>query len=185
MSTGRGRAVLRAVSRPPGPRSPLPYPRKSSAPPAATSVNGAGVNGADTEEQLRVREAAEVLRGQLARPGGYHRPRAAGIAERLMGVRLGAAQEEALGVWGEVYGMTSGTLHGGVADPARAAALYRKLLAAARELLVPLPGRAARVLELAALKEPGEAQARERLGGPARHRVLLPFRPGRHLAPAP
>jgi hypothetical protein len=28
---------------------------------------------------------AEVLRGQLKRPGGYHRARAAGIAERLMG----------------------------------------------------------------------------------------------------
>lgn len=36
-----------------------------------------------------------------------------------MGVPLGSAQEEALGVWGEVYGKTSGTLHGGVADPAR------------------------------------------------------------------
>ncbi|MFK4120154.1 hypothetical protein [Streptomyces longwoodensis] len=41
-----------------------------------------------------------MLRGQLARPGGYHPGRAAGIAERLMGVKLGAAQEEALGVWG-------------------------------------------------------------------------------------
>ncbi|MEV7427718.1 hypothetical protein [Streptomyces sp. NPDC091212] len=34
-------------------------------------------------------------------------------------------------VWGEVYGKTSGTLHGGVVGPARATALYRQLLAAA------------------------------------------------------
>ncbi|MFJ2218177.1 hypothetical protein ACIQVO_38250 [Streptomyces sp. NPDC101062] len=34
----------------------------------------------------------------------------------------------------------------------------------ARELLVPLPGRAARVLELAALNEPGQAEARELAG---------------------
>ncbi|MFI9359360.1 hypothetical protein ACIGXU_37175, partial [Streptomyces lydicus] len=63
-----------------------------------------------------------------------------------------------------MYGRTSGTLHGGVADPARAAALYRQLLAAARELLVPLPGRAARALELAALQEPGEQEAWELAG---------------------
>jgi hypothetical protein len=44
---------------------------------------------------------------------------------------------------------------------ARAAALCQQLLAAVRELLVPLPGRAARVLELTALKEQGEAQERE------------------------
>ncbi|MFC9291965.1 hypothetical protein [Streptomyces sp. NPDC057052] len=59
-----------------------------------------------------MRAAAEALREKLARPGGYHRGRAAVVAERLMGVKLGAAQEEALGVWGEVYGKTSGTLHG-------------------------------------------------------------------------
>ncbi|MFI8194653.1 hypothetical protein ACIF8T_39125 [Streptomyces sp. NPDC085946] len=100
------------------------------------------MNGASAEEQLRLRQAADVLRGQLKRPGGYHRARAAGIAERLMGVKLGAIEEEALGVWPELYGKTSGTLHGGVADPARAAALYRKLLAAAQELLMLLPGRA-------------------------------------------
>ncbi|MGW1288632.1 hypothetical protein ACWD4N_34385, partial [Streptomyces sp. NPDC002586] len=109
----------------------------------------------------RVRTAAEVLRGQLVRPGGYHRGRAAGIAERLMGVKLGAAQEEALDVWGAVYGQASNTLHGGAADPARAARLYAEVLAAARELLVPLPGRAARVLQLTALEDPGEAQALE------------------------
>lgn len=112
----------------------------------------------------QLREAAEVLRGQLARPGGYHRARAAGIAERLMGIALGSAQERALDVWGEVYGQTSGTLHGGAADPARAAAVYGQVLAAARELLVPLPGRAERVLELAALQDPGEKEARELAG---------------------
>jgi hypothetical protein len=81
-----------------------------------------------------------------------------------MGVTLGSAQVEALKVWGRVYGATSGTLHGAGADRARAAELYRQVLAAARDLVVPLPGRAARVLELAALPEPGEAAARELAG---------------------
>ncbi|MFF4055462.1 hypothetical protein ACFYZ8_06270 [Streptomyces sp. NPDC001668] len=89
------------------------------------------MNGADTEGWGPLRQAADVLRGQLKQPGGYHRARAAGIAERLMGVKLGAAQEEVLGVWGEVYGKALGTLHGGVADPARAVALCWQLLAAA------------------------------------------------------
>ncbi|TKS96413.1 hypothetical protein [Streptomyces lasalocidi] len=102
-----------------------------------------------------------MLRGQLARPGGYHPGRAAGIAERLMGVKLGAAQEEALGVWGEVYGKTSGALHGAAAEAGRAARLYAEVLAAARELLVPLPGRAARVLEFTALTRPGPEHALE------------------------
>ncbi|MDX3695024.1 hypothetical protein PV726_32740 [Streptomyces europaeiscabiei] len=143
---------------------PTAVPLKSPAPPADPSAGAAGADGAGAEGWVRVREAAEVLRGQLQRPGGYHRARAAGIAERLMGVVLGSAQERALDVWGEVYGKTSGTLHGGAADPERAAALYAEVLAAARELLVPLPGRAARVLELAALTGPGEKQARELAG---------------------
>ncbi|MFK0142465.1 hypothetical protein [Streptomyces murinus] len=112
----------------------------------------------------RVRAAAEVLRGELVRPGGFHRARAAGIAGRLMGVALGSAQERALDGWGEVYGRTSGTLHGGEADLAGAAGTYRDMLLLARELLVPLPGRAARVLELAALEAPGEGEARELAG---------------------
>lgn len=95
-----------------GPPQPVAVPRPSAGPPAATSAGGAGMNGDDGEEQLRLRQAADVLRGQLKRPGGYHRARAARIAERLMSVRLGAAQQEALSVWGEVYGKTSGTLHG-------------------------------------------------------------------------
>ncbi|MFF8786710.1 hypothetical protein [Streptomyces sp. NPDC015125] len=160
------------------PLQPAAVPRQSAAPLAATSAGGAGMNGDGGEEQLRLRQAAEVLRGQLTRPGGYHRARAAGIAERLMGVPLGAAQEEALGVWGEVYGKTSGTLHGGVAAPARAAGLYRQLLAAARELLVPLPGRAARVLKLAALKEPGETEARELAGWADPRATAFFFRSG-------
>ncbi|MFE6274090.1 hypothetical protein ACFVQ9_35475 [Streptomyces goshikiensis] len=118
--------------------------------------------GADAEAAWdRVEAAAGVLRGELARPGGRHTGRAASIAERLMGVRLGAAQEEALEVWGEVYGKTSNTLHGKAADAGRPARLYAEVLAAARELLVPLPGRAARVLELTALQDPGPGHVRE------------------------
>ncbi|MFJ4700472.1 hypothetical protein ACIP5N_22165 [Streptomyces sp. NPDC088768] len=132
-------------------------PRQHAGPPADTLA-------AEDEEQLRLRQAADTLRTELNRPGGFHRARAAGIAEHLMGVRLGTAQQEALGVWGEVYGKTSGTLHGGSANPAGAAALYRRVLAAARELLVPLPGRAARVLHLAALESPGPEHARELAG---------------------
>ncbi|MFF8994498.1 hypothetical protein ACF09H_32160 [Streptomyces sp. NPDC014983] len=109
----------------------------------------------------RVREAAEVLRGQLVRPGGFHRARAAGIAERLMGVALGGYHERALDGWGEVYGRTSGTLHGGQADLAGAAGVYRDVLLLAWELLAPLPDRAVRIRELAALDEPGAGEARE------------------------
>ncbi|WP_225828802.1 hypothetical protein [Streptomyces naphthomycinicus] len=72
-----------------------------------------------------------------------------------MGVAPGSYHEQALHRWGEAYGRTSGTLHGGEADPAGAAGVYREVLLLARELLVPLPGRAARVLELAALIRPG------------------------------
>ncbi|ASQ91840.1 hypothetical protein [Streptomyces sp. 11-1-2] len=131
-------------------------PREPAGPPAPTS---AGTPDAVAWE--RVCSAAAALRGQMDRPGQYHRGRAAGIAERLMGVKLGAAQEEALGVWGEVYGKTSGTLHGATVEAGRAARLYAEVLAAARELLVPLPGRAARVLKLTALHRPGPEQVRE------------------------
>ncbi|MFF6829961.1 hypothetical protein [Streptomyces longwoodensis] len=105
--------------------------------------------------------AAEVLRGELERPGGYHRGRARGVIERLTGVTLGAAQETALDVWGVVYGLASGILHGRAAGPGDAVTLYTELLGAARELLVPLPDRAARVLELAALTQPGAEEAAE------------------------
>jgi hypothetical protein len=43
------------------------------------------------------------------------------------------------------------------------------------EVLVPLPGRAARVLELAALQEPGAGEARELAGWAPR--ALAPARP--------
>ncbi|MGW3932323.1 hypothetical protein ACWECC_30110 [Streptomyces microflavus] len=109
----------------------------------------------------RVRDAAEVLRGEVRRPGGYHRRRARGIAERLTGLTLGAAQDQALSTWGELYAKASGTLHGAGADPGRPARLYTDLLVAARDLLVPLPARAARVLELTAHQRPGRSEAVE------------------------
>ncbi|MFE9620412.1 hypothetical protein [Streptomyces sp. NPDC006384] len=105
--------------------------------------------------------AAKVLRGELERPGGYHRGRARGVIERLTGVTLGAAQERALDVWGVVYGLASGILHGRPAGPDDAVLLYTELLHAARELLVPLPERAARVLQLTALTQPGADEAAE------------------------
>ncbi|MDW6058146.1 hypothetical protein SAZ11_08590 [Streptomyces sp. FXJ1.4098] len=102
--------------------------------------------------------------GKLARRGGYHWARAAGIAERLTGVVvLGSAQGRVLEVWGEVHGETSGTLHGG-ADLARAASSYAEVPPVAWELLALRPGRAMRDLELAALSNPGEREARELAG---------------------
>ncbi|MFF4933424.1 hypothetical protein ACFY2H_31715 [Streptomyces griseofuscus] len=79
----------------------------------------------------------------------------------MTGVSVGGAQEGALDVWGEVYGLASGILHGRAAGPGDAVLLYTELLGAARELLVPLPERAARVLQLAALQGPGAADAAE------------------------
>nr|AHE39225.1 hypothetical protein pFRL3_448 [Streptomyces sp. FR1] len=112
----------------------------------------------------RVTAAADVLRAELNRPGRYHQARARGIVERLMNVELGAAQERALDVWGTVYGVASGILHGRAAHPGEAAVLYADILGAARELLVPLADRAARVLELVALQQPGAAEAKELAG---------------------
>ncbi|MEU9413081.1 hypothetical protein AB0E08_46325 [Streptomyces sp. NPDC048281] len=123
-----------------------------------TSENPAAPAGAGWEPVVA---AAAVLRGELDHPGGYHRSRARGIIERLTGVTLGAAQKTALDVWGVVYGLASGILHGRAAGPDDAVLLYTELLAAARELLVPLPDRAARILELAALNDPGAAEAAE------------------------
>ncbi|WP_020684239.1 hypothetical protein [Streptomyces prunicolor] len=112
----------------------------------------------------RVTAAADVLRDELSRPGRYHQARARGIVERLMGVELGAAQETALDVWGTVYSVASGILHGRAAHPGEAAVLYADILGAARNLLVPLPDRAARVLELVALQHPGAVEAKELAG---------------------
>lgn len=86
------------------------------------AADGAGADPSASVVQ-RVREAAEVPRGQLKRPSGYHRARAAGIAVQLMGAELGGAQEQVLDVWGKVCGKTSSTLHSAGADRARAAAL--------------------------------------------------------------
>ncbi|MFE5374017.1 hypothetical protein [Streptomyces mirabilis] len=108
--------------------------------------------------------AADVLRDELNRPGRYHQARARGIVERLMKVELGAAQETALDVWGTVYGVASGILHGRAAHAGEAAVLYADILGAARNLLVPLPDRAARVLELVALQHPEATEAKELAG---------------------
>ncbi|MER6017719.1 hypothetical protein [Streptomyces anulatus] len=108
-----------------------------------------------------VAEAAEVLRGEIRNPGGRPRRQARGIAERMTGLRLGAAQDKALNAWGALYSKASGTLHGAGAEEGRPAHLYTELLNLAQELLVPLPGRAARVLELAALTDPGPDDAAE------------------------
>ncbi|MET8631787.1 hypothetical protein [Streptomyces sp. NPDC004680] len=129
--------------------------------PADVDVNRADAAGAGWEEVL---EAAEVLRGELKDPGGYHLARARAVVERLMGVTVGGAQEKALAVWGTIYNAASGVLHGRGAGMEDAVALYTDVLAAARELLVPLPGRAARVLELAALEVPGAGEAKELAG---------------------
>ncbi|WP_078949508.1 hypothetical protein [Streptomyces mutabilis] len=75
--------------------APGPHAGGGTAEPADEPAGGPSADAVQ-----RVREAAEVLRGQLKRPGGFHRARAAGIAVRLMGVELGGAQEQALNVWG-------------------------------------------------------------------------------------
>ncbi|MFF9458629.1 hypothetical protein [Streptomyces flaveolus] len=113
---------------------------------------------------VRIRDAAEALRREVHNPGGHRRRQAQGIAERLMGLQLGVVQGKALNAWGDLYSKASGTLHGAGAEEGRPARLYAALLTAARELLVPLPDRAARVLELAAIQHPGEKEARELAG---------------------
>ncbi|MFJ4700463.1 hypothetical protein ACIP5N_22210 [Streptomyces sp. NPDC088768] len=177
---GRAAGAERTPGRATG-AAPEPSAGGGSAGSADEPAGGGAGAGPSAGAVRRVRDAAEVLRGQLRRPGGFHRARAAGIAVRLMGVELGGAQERALEVWGEVYGKTSGTLHGAGADPARAAVLYGEVLAAARELLVPLPGRAARVLQLAALADPGETEAIELAGWADPRATAYFFRSG----PAP
>ncbi|MFI5924034.1 hypothetical protein ACIA8M_36630 [Streptomyces anulatus] len=129
-------------------------------PPAGSTAPGRRAPAASPDWES-VAQAAEVLRGEIRNPGGQKRRQARGIAERLTGLRLGAAQDRALDTWGALYSKASGTLHGAGAEEDRPARLYTELLHAARELLVPLPGRAARVLELAALTDPGPDDARE------------------------
>ncbi|MEU6673780.1 hypothetical protein [Streptomyces sp. NPDC046925] len=156
------------ASEPHGPTMPTgPAPSAGEASPSDRSTAEAGPVG-DTAgvgaAWARVTAAADVLRAELNRPGRYHQARAQGIVERLMGVELGAAQETALDVWGTVYAVASGILHGRAAHPGEAAVLYADILGAARELLVPLADRAARVLELVALQHPGTAEAKELAG---------------------
>lgn len=136
-------------------------PAAGSGPSGLSGSGLGGPRGPAGAGWVRVAGAAEVLRGELARPGGYHRGRARGIVERLTGAASGGVQERALDVWGSVYGLASGILHGRAAGPGDAVLLYTELLGAARELLVPLPERAARVLQLAALTGPGAAEAAE------------------------
>ncbi|MGW7244507.1 hypothetical protein [Streptomyces sp. NPDC054804] len=156
------RALLKAVDayKPPGEEP-------------AAGKGGGKRRSRDPQAALRrIREAAEVLRPELERPGGYHRRRAMGVAERLMGQRLGAAQESALDGWGELYGGTSDVLHGGPSSQARAR--YRQVLRLAREVFVPLPGRAAEVLELTGLRSPTVEDA-ERLKAWADPRAMRYF----------
>ncbi|WDO11385.1 hypothetical protein ME763_37870 (plasmid) [Streptomyces murinus] len=112
----------------------------------------------DPQEALRqIRQTADALRPELRRPGGYHRRRARNIAERLMGQQLGSAQDHALDAWGKIYSDTSGVLHGSAEQ--QAAAHYRQVLRLAREVFVPLPGRAQEVVALAELQHPDLADA--------------------------
>ncbi|MCX4550395.1 hypothetical protein [Streptomyces sp. NBC_01500] len=128
---------------------------------APSSGASAGPVVTDRPGWERVTAAAEALRGELGPPGGFHRARARGIFEQLMGVMPGAAQDPALDVWAAIYGVASRILHGRAAAPGEAVHLYTDLLGAARNLLVPLHDRAERILQLAALAEPGEKEARE------------------------
>ncbi|MEU6541228.1 hypothetical protein [Streptomyces sp. NPDC047000] len=107
----------------------------------------------DPQQALqRMRQAADELRVELDMPGGYHRRRAKGVAERVMDQRLGAAQGNALDAWGKLYAVTSNVVHGSASQ--QAAARYRQVVRLAREVFVPLPGRAEQVLELAERQEP-------------------------------
>ncbi|MGW2447950.1 hypothetical protein [Streptomyces sp. NPDC001675] len=159
---GAARALLKAVD--------------AYQPPGEEPVAGKGRRkrrARDPQVALRrIREAAEALRPELERPGGYHRRRAMGVAERLMGQRLGAAQESALDAWGELYGGTSDVLHGSPSNQARAR--YRQVLRLAREVFVPLPGRAAEVLELTGHRSP-TAEDAERLAAWADPRAMRYF----------
>ncbi|MFH0246340.1 hypothetical protein ACGRHY_28865 [Streptomyces sp. HK10] len=136
-------------------------------PPAPDAADGAGPASPGRRRRVRypqaawerIREAAEVMRQELENPGGYHRRRATNVAERVLEVKLGAAQHKALDMWGELYGSASTVLHGTGSDLDRAAGRYGRLLAAAREVFVPLPGRAEEVLALTGLEQPTRADA--------------------------
>lgn len=144
------RDLLKAVDALPAPAAPAGSASSRPRPATAAAV-----------ARERVDAAAEVLRAELAQKSGVHTGRALRIAERVMGVRLGTVQEESLGGWDTLYRTASGTLHGRAAEEGRASRLYIEVLQMARELLVPLPERAARVLQLTALPQPGPEHARE------------------------
>ncbi|MFJ3279011.1 hypothetical protein [Streptomyces halstedii] len=158
-----GPAVPAGAAPSAGAASPSDGPAAEAGTADADDAAGGASAGASAAWE-RVTAAADVLRDELNRPGRYHQARARGIVERLMKVELGAAQETALDVWGTVYGVASGILHGRAAHAGEAAVLYADILGAARNLLVPLPDRAARVLELVALQHPEATEAKELAG---------------------
>ncbi len=148
-------------------------------PPATSAAGdvGAPPDSATGASWDRGAGAATVLRDELKRPGGYHRGRARGVIERLTGVTLGAAQESALDVWGVVYGLASGILHG--RPRRRRPALHRTPArgpgTAGPAARARRPGPGAGRSDAAGRRRGGRARP---LGGPARRGVLLPLRPG-------
>ncbi|MFD7451760.1 hypothetical protein [Kitasatospora sp. NPDC059827] len=149
------RALLKAVDAYQPPAEPA-----GTEPPSAAGA-GRRRRKDPTAVLQEVRSAAEALRAELSTPGGYHRRRIADVVEQNTGHRPGPAQEMlALTVWGDLYSTTSTTLHGKASGLDAAAERYRTLLAAAREVFVPLPGRAAQVLALSRVQHPTEANAK-------------------------
>lgn len=92
------RSVMDALLSLPG--APVTMGLKPAAEGLLDAVDTAALHGQSGAAGERVREAAEVLRTELVKPGRYHQGRARAVIERLTGVRLGAAQETALDVWG-------------------------------------------------------------------------------------
>ncbi|MFE2424422.1 hypothetical protein [Streptomyces hokutonensis] len=68
------------------------------------AVDATALDGQSGAAGERVREAAEVLRTELVKPGRYHQGQPRAVIERLTGVTLGAVQETTLDVWGAAYG---------------------------------------------------------------------------------
>ncbi|MEY9839497.1 hypothetical protein [Streptacidiphilus sp. EB103A] len=131
---------------------------KDGAPPATAPVT------ITAEHASNLVAARHALLAQTNRPGGYHRERAALIARLLHGQELGAAQLAAADRWGSGFSSSSATLHGHQANRSDVVDRYHDVLELARQVFVPLPGRAARILELAALTRPAQADANELAG---------------------
>ncbi|MFE3851742.1 hypothetical protein ACFXPN_11420 [Streptomyces griseorubiginosus] len=68
--------------------------------PTDTSAGGAGTNGTDTEGWGTLRQAADMPRGQLKRPGDYHWARAAHFVGLLGTFGLLDAQRLAIDLGG-------------------------------------------------------------------------------------